>query len=39
MVDDGFGLDLDELDAPEMGCIEGPASQLEKALVLHWRQA
>jgi hypothetical protein len=29
MVDDRFGLDLDELDAPEMGRVEGSPAQLE----------
>jgi hypothetical protein len=29
MVDDRFSFNLDELDTPEMGCVEGASAQLE----------
>src|SRR5436309_1193018 len=35
VVDDGLGLDLDELDAAELGRVERPAGHLEQLLAFH----
>ena len=35
VIDDRLGLDLDELDAPEMRGIEGPSAKLEESVAAH----
>ena len=35
VIDDRLRFDLDELDAAELGCVEGPSADLEQGLALH----